>query len=248
MSVDKLLKRVVAPDIVMIQPDQSSNVPSSDFQALHDYTHGITSDPLTQFAIILSALIHDTDHRGVSNAQLATEDPSLAAFYKNKSIAEQNSLDLAWDTLMLPEYCDLRNCIYTNKEELQRFRQTLVNVVLATDIFDKDLNGLRKQRWEAAFASAETGQEKEQSIIGKNKKVDCNPNVKATIVIEHLIQASDVAHTMQHWHIYRKWNERLFWEMDRAYQTDRMGKDPAEFWYHGEISFLTTMLFRWPRN
>jgi hypothetical protein len=27
-------------------------------------------------------------------------------------------------------------------------------------------------------------------------------DVRATIVIEHIIQASDVSHTMQHWHIY----------------------------------------------
>jgi 3'5'-cyclic nucleotide phosphodiesterase len=34
---------------------------------------------------------------------------------------------------------------------------------------------------------------------------DDTTNRKATIVIEHIIQASDIAHTMQHWHIYRKW-------------------------------------------
>ena len=35
-------------------------------------------------------------------------------------------------------------------------------------------------------------------------------NRKATIVIEHLIQASDVSHTMQHWEVYISWNEKLF--------------------------------------
>jgi hypothetical protein len=63
-------------------------------------------------------------------------------------------------------------------------------------------------------------------------------NRKATIVIEHLIQASDIAHTMQHWHIYRKWNERLFEEMYEAYLTGRAEKDPSEFWYQGEIGFF----------
>lgn len=36
---------------------------------------------------------------------------------------------------------------------------------------------------------------------------------------------------MQHWHIYRKWNERLFMEMTAAYRQGRMAKDPADFWY-----------------
>ena len=63
-------------------------------------------------------------------------------------------------------------------------------------------------------------------------------NRKATIVIEHLIQASDVAHTMQHWHIYRKWNERLFNEMTAAYENGRVDNDPANTWYNGELGFF----------
>ena len=58
------------------------------------------------------------------------------------------------------------------------------------------------------------------------------------IQIEHIIQASDVSHTMQHWHVYRKWNERLFQEVYKAYKEGRMDKDPSEGWYKGEIGFF----------
>lgn len=34
---------------------------------------GISSDPLSQFAVVFGALIHDVDHVGVSNAQLIKE-------------------------------------------------------------------------------------------------------------------------------------------------------------------------------
>jgi len=62
MSVSKLLSRIVASDGVA-DIHQSSN--HDDLHgALHDHTFGITSDPLTQFAVVLSALIHDVDHRG----------------------------------------------------------------------------------------------------------------------------------------------------------------------------------------
>lgn len=61
---------------------------------LHDHTYGITSDPLTQFACVFSALIHDADHTGVPNTQLCKEQPVLAAAYKEKSVAEQVSVDL----------------------------------------------------------------------------------------------------------------------------------------------------------
>ena len=43
---------------------------------------------------------------------------------------------------------------------------------------------------------------------------------------------------MQHWHIYRAWNERLFREMYSAYQLGRAEKNPIEFWYKGEIGFF----------
>jgi hypothetical protein len=71
---------------------------------------------------------------------------------------------------------------------MSRFLMLVVNSVMATDIMDKDLKALRNGRWEKAFS--------EGSRLGESMEV--NNNRKATIVIEHLIQASDVAHTMQH--------------------------------------------------
>ena len=212
MSTDKFLKRIVSPDME-----------KSDQKSLHEYTHGLTSDPLVLMAIVWSALIHDVDHRGVSNMQLATEEPQMAETYRNKSIAEQNSLDVCWDLLMKHDFADLRQAMFTDRGDMLRFRQVIVNMVLATDIFDKELNGLRKQRWQKAFETTEG---------------TSNVNLRATIVMEHIIQASDVAHTMQHWHIYRKWNQRLFLEMHAAYKAGRMGKNPVEFWYQGELGFF----------
>lgn len=48
------------------------------------YAYGITSDPLTSFAVVFCALIHDVDHTGVSNVQLIKENTPVAAFYKGK--------------------------------------------------------------------------------------------------------------------------------------------------------------------
>lgn len=192
---------------------------------------GITSDPLTQFACAFSALIHDVDHRGVPNTQLIKENQQLGEHYKGRSVAEQNSLDLSWELLMDSRYDELRATICATREELRRLRELVVNVVLATDIMDKDLKALRNGRWEKAFAHVESSGASEGSTIEDR-------NRKATIVIEHLIQASDVAHTMQHWHVYRQWNKRLFEELYRAYKAGRADKDPSEFWYKGELGFF----------
>ena len=75
--------------------------------------------------------------------------------------------------------------------------------------FDKELLTLRNNRWKKAFSEND----------------ESTSDLKATIVIEHLIQASDVSHTMQHWHIFRRWNERLFEEMYRAYKDGRATRD-----------------------
>jgi hypothetical protein len=108
---------------------------------------------------------------------------------------------------------------------------------MATDIMDKDLKALRNARWTKAFSNSEgTTTVGTNSITPKSQKESVDR--KATIVIEHLIQASDIAHTMQHWHIYRKWNERLFMEMYKAYKTGRSEKNPADFWAKGEIGFF----------
>jgi class 3 adenylate cyclase len=228
MSVTKLLSRIVGPsDINVNANDNENGTGASTFAStLHDHTYGITSDPLTQFACIFSALIHDVDHVGVPNTQLIKENASIAVLYKGKSVAEQNSVDIAWSLLMDERFENLQRTIYESDAEFKRFRELVVNSVMATDIMDKDLKALRNGRWEKAF-NEEPGDNLEEAV-----------NRKATIVIEHLIQASDVSHTMQHWHIYRKWNARLFEELYKAYLEGRAETDPSEFWYKGEIGFF----------
>lgn len=223
-STHKLLTRIVSKEVAVAEDGDIGELASM----LHAQSLGINSDPLSSLAILFSALIHDAGHRGVSNAQLAIEDKEMGDKYRNKSIAEQHSLDSSWDLLMTEgKFEALRKCLFTSETEMKRFRQVLVNVVLATDIFDKELNDLRKNRWQKAFSSSNTGLTEKESN-----------DLRATIVIEHIIQASDVSHTMQHWHIYRKWNKRLFQELYLAYRQGRMAKDPSKFWYNGEIGFF----------
>ena len=105
---------------------QDSKMQVKHRKKAHDHTYGITSDPLTQFSCVLAALIHDAGHTGIPNSQLAKENPSLAAVYKDKSIAEQVSVDLAWNLLMQEDYSALRSAIYSNPEELTRFRRLIV--------------------------------------------------------------------------------------------------------------------------
>jgi class 3 adenylate cyclase len=208
MSVTKLLSRVVTTD------DIAENRGNS-------FTNTIASDALTQLAAVFSALIHDVDHTGLPNARLVAEEAPVAVTYDRKSVAEKNSIAIAWEFLLRPEFSELRACI----GELERFHGLVIGAVMATDIVDKDLKEERHSRWETVFSeSANQARETNQ--------------LKATIVLDHMMQAADVAHTMQHWHIYRKWNERLFHEMWKAYKAGHAETNPADAWYTGEMGFF----------
>lgn len=234
MSVSKLLSRIVNPKEQGLLGYPTGNLESkpANEQAttlasdLHDHTFGITSDPLTAFAAFFSALIHDVDHYGIPNTVLMTEKPDISDKYRETSIAEQNSIDLAWNMFMRSEYKTLRQTLCPTEDDLKRFRQLVVQMVMSTDIMDKEIGKLRKERWNLAFSE-------ESKMEGDDIR-----NRRATIVIEHLIQASDVSHTMQHWHIYRKWNQNLFFELYHAYKQGRLEKDPSINWYKGELGFF----------
>lgn len=227
MAVTKYMSRIMAASEVDVGYDGDRHH-SATHEALHDHTYGITSDPLTRFACVFSALIHDIDHPGVPNPRLVEENEHLARIYKKRSVAEQNSFDLAWDLLMEENFTRLRLAICSNDAEFRRFRQIVVNSVMATDLGDKQSKELRNGRWKKAFSEGE--EVKEESLSNST-------NRKATIVIEHLIQAADIAHTCQHWSLYRKWNERLFQECYKAFRDGRAEKNPADGWYEGEMGF-----------
>jgi hypothetical protein len=48
-----------------------------------------------------------------------------------KSVAEQNSVDLAWNLFMDEQFGDLRHLVL-HGQEMRRFRQLVVNSVMAT--------------------------------------------------------------------------------------------------------------------
>jgi hypothetical protein len=102
----------------------------------------------------------------------------------------------------------------------------LVNCCLSTDVVDEKQLELRKTRWERAF------------VDGRNDKSEENRNRRATIVLELIMQLSDIFHATQNWHMYQKWTQRHFSEVYKAYQDGRLAQDPCIFWYKSELLFF----------
>jgi 3'5'-cyclic nucleotide phosphodiesterase len=200
--------------------DSVANTYASDTQSFLT----LSLDPLTQLAVLFASLIHDVDHYGISNAQLVLENADVALMYNGKSVAEQNSIDKAWNLLLEPRFDKLRECIFATESELHQFRQLLVNMVLATDLFDPSLQDLRLAQYNRAF--------------GDNVEEPVEVNVRATVILQLIIQASDVSHTMQHFTVYKKWNMRLMEELYLAFTSGQATKDPTDGWYEGELWFF----------
>lgn len=234
MSANKLMKKICAAygnGTERFKKDKQGEV-QSFFQ-----TFGICFDPLAQFAVLFSALVHDVDHYGVPNVQVIKEKPAFAAKYQNTSVAEQNSITVAWNMLMEPEFSNLRACIWSNDLEKHRFKQLLIHMIIATDIADRVRMQKEKKRWNIAFCDIESW-EKEWREKDGDELANLDVSFRATAVLEQLMLASDISHTMQHWITYVKWNERLFKEQMTAYIEGRAEQDPREGWYESELGFF----------
>jgi 3'5'-cyclic nucleotide phosphodiesterase len=69
---------------------------------------GLRHDPLLLLALVFAAMIHDVEHQGIPNRQLALEDDRLAILYNDQSIAENWSLYVAFSELLQDEFAELR--------------------------------------------------------------------------------------------------------------------------------------------
>jgi hypothetical protein len=210
-----------------------STVPARDSTSYFSY---IVGDPLVKFAVVLSALVHDVDHRGVPNDVLHSEEPTLSAAYRRRSVHEQNALEMCWSALFSEGLEELRSALFADVDDLQLFRQVLVNCVMATDLFDSNLRASREERFRRAFRGRpEGGLPPDEGEDGATTR---HLRRQATVAMEIMMQAADVAPTIQPWFLYTKWNERLYREAHDAYRSRRTFRDPSETWYHDEIEFF----------
>mmetsp|Transcript_15384 Transcript_15384/g.28983 ORF Transcript_15384/g.28983 Transcript_15384/m.28983 type:complete len:1197 (+) Transcript_15384:315-3905(+) len=78
------------------------------------------------------------------------------------------------------------------------------------------------------------------------KEINDNPEqlkidqcgIENCVAVEHLMQGSDVAHLMQDWSIFLKFNYRLYKELMACYKSGLM-PDPSGNWAIGQIGFFT---------
>jgi hypothetical protein len=261
---------------------------------------GIGEDPRILFAMVFSALIHDVGHRGVPNSVLVEEEDELAILHNDVSVAEQNSLQVAFSVLRQDEFAGLKNCICPTSEERKFFRKTVISMVMVTDISDQERVQIAASRWNAAFPTSCSALLGGNTIGGagragmhlltlpSKKKGIQSSELKSSIsrrrftqfttdaaveefrlsarlgirtsmdmsgmlidayhtidqlqqhaVLETIMNVADVAHTMQSFRVFVKWNKRLFKELYVAYLSNRLSFNPSENWCQNQIGFFS---------
>lgn len=171
------------------------------------------SNEMVCFAMVFAALIHDVEHLGMTNQMLMDQGHHLATKYNTKSVAESHSVDVAIDLLLRGDFARLRASIGRSDDEMEAFLALVRVAVLATDIAREDTNAEGRELWACAFDldrnrdKAEVGELEEYhafQILTANhldaSRYDA-PLRKSLCqlcsLIQHLLQAADVAHSMQ---------------------------------------------------
>jgi hypothetical protein len=113
-----------------------------------------------------------------------------------------------------------------------RYRLRL-GILRTVDLSGETIETYRRESMASASVSTET-----YSI---DVDIDEPDELKATVVMEVLMTAADVAHNLQGWEHMCKWSSMLYLELRCAYQASR-GADPEPRWFENQIGFLESYL------
>ena len=220
----------------------------------------VASNPWVPFAAVFAALIHDVDHR----CHHHPGDGDDALVEQEYHPPSNEKLELVWGRFLEDQaFADLRNLLFTSQEEFEHFRQLVIQFVLATDRTDREIKAWRRNRWERAFGEpARPAEEMAPANRRDNEKKDrqsqSDINLRATVMLEVVVQASDISHTMQHWNVFRRWNEQLFREQYHVYLQSLSSchqghssvqlPNPALAWHKWKLNFFDKHVLVLARN
>lgn len=237
------------------QSENSSQVNSSSSDSVpvpsNKLKIDVSSCSIANLALVISALVHDVDHQGVGNKQLIDEKSNLSLRYNEKSVAENNSIDIALNLLKETRFNFLRECMFGSSDtdnpsnDSILFESLLRDMILSTDINSKECIERNKKKWELAFAEDVTdAQYHHISSCPAAMQSDSSQisYLQISSVLEQMIQAADVAHLMQSWSVFLKWGRKLFRELLAANLAGR-GPDVPANWFQCQIDFFDFYIF-----
>ncbi|KAI8835262.1 hypothetical protein BJ741DRAFT_534115 [Chytriomyces cf. hyalinus JEL632] len=137
--------------------------------------------------LFTAAMIHDFNHPGRNNNFLVNTSDQLALLYNDRSILENHHVSTAFRVLLQPE-CNF--VAKLSKEEHKEFRDTIIELVLATDL-------------QAQHFSILSMFKNKVSLTNSFDPVKVHED--RTLLFKMMIKCADVSNPTKAWPLYEKW-------------------------------------------
>ena len=110
---------------------------------------------LDKFAAVLAAAVHDYAHPGLSNPFLIATRAETAVLYNDQSVLEMFHIAGSFRVMLSTSECDITEGM--TRDQFRQFRETVVSMVLATDlkVHFEHLGRLKTRVATDAYASVE---------------------------------------------------------------------------------------------
>lgn len=194
---------------------------------------GLAHDKLVTLSCLFAAIIHDLDHKGVTNEYLIRTRSSLAIRYNDSSPHENHHLAAGFCMLLKKQANFLHNM---SEVQFLQFRATVIDLVLATDMsfHFSIINKFKAYHFGSARLASHASESNTSSISDK-------------ALINMIIKCADIGHVAAEWSSHVKWVNRLQEEMWRQGDQERkLGLSVSTFMdrqsqrgvSHSQVGFL----------
>lgn len=159
---------------------------------------GLQKDPLKVLSVLTAAIIHDFEHRGVTNDFLITVQDPIAIRYNDSSPQENHHVAAAFG-LMKHHQCDFMENV--NAKDFSQIRALIIELVLATD--------MRHHFSIVNHFNSMTQKPGTDTAVDIIDTPHCDK-----IVLKMILKCADIGHVFQPWDKHVTWVDRLqeeFW-------------------------------------
>ncbi len=176
--------------------------------------------PLDVAALLLSAIIHDYKHPGVTNGFLINSGNDLAVAYNDKSVLESYHVSEAFKLMSKDKNCDLFKNLTNNERLLMRKR--IISCVLATDMAQH--NGMMLKLHNLIITHGIHRGKNNARIISPKEEFECKQ-----FVLDLCLHVSDCGNPCRDFPVYKGLVIRLMEEFGRQGDIEKGLKLPVSF-------------------
>ncbi|KAJ9450369.1 putative 3prime [Diplonema papillatum] len=147
------------------------------------------------FSVLLSAVIHDYDHPGVSNAFLVNSKDDIALHFNDQSVLENHHLFLSFQLLRVESYSIL--------ESFTEHEQKIIRESMITHVFGTDMKN--------HFKSLGELKARQQALRDEGGDFSASPDDKI-LLLKSMLHAADISNPVKYKAVYLEWTKRVMKE------------------------------------